>query len=279
MKIVITRSLFFGSRMVERNGNDMMRSHFDLESKLLLAAIGTCILGAMLLIRPELKPISVSTITIVVIGEILALWCSDNGPHAVTKLAVLSVCFATQSAAFIIRDRHFMLSAFFAVVAVYCIWSAFGKVRKIKQESIALTTPSKSDTVLQKARDVTSSFTLPMIPIRDMVIVTGMTIPLMVGRESSVRALEYADANNTSILFASQHDDAVDAPRATEISKYGCVCKVLQSIKMTDGNFKVLVEGHEMAKAVAIDDRRGFFIATVQSLNIKGEAAPTSPAA
>jgi ATP-dependent Lon protease len=118
-----------------------------------------------------------------------------------------------------------------------------------------------------------------MMPVRDMVVVPGMTTPFVVGRESSVRALEYAKANNNEIFLATQHDDAVVDPRAAEISKFGCICKVLQSIKMADGNFKVLVEGLEMGKTLEIDDSKGFFFATVQGLNIKSEIVSTAPAA
>jgi hypothetical protein len=119
----------------------------------------------------------------------------------------------------------------------------------------------------------------PMMPVRDMVIVPGVRTPFVVGRESSVRALEYAKANNCNVFLATQHDDTVADPKAAEISKFGCICKVLQSIKMADGNFKVLVEGLEMAKTVAVDDSKGFFFATVQGLNIKSQTVSTAPAA
>lgn len=264
-------------------GNVMKLIRLDLELKLLLVAIGTCIWGAALLIHPEFGSISVDAVTVVVIGEIFALWCSDKGPHSIAMLAVLSICFATQSVAFFSHDRHFLPSAFCAIVAVYCTWRAFEKFRKTSGEGMTSTVSPSTDSVLQSACGGTAPFKLPMMPVRDMVIVPGMRTPFVVGRESSVRALEYAEANNVGLFLATQHDDAVDAPRATEISKFGCVCRVLQCIKMTDGdfkgNFKVLVEGVEMAKAVAIDDSRGFFFATVQNLNVKGEAVPITPAA
>jgi ATP-dependent Lon protease len=135
-----------------------------------------------------------------------------------------------------------------------------------------------SDTALQASGDSRTTYKLPMMPIRDMVIVPGMCTPFVVGRESSVRALEYAKANNGSIFLATQHDEATEAPKAAEISKFGCICRVSQSIKMSDGNFKVLVEGIEMGKVIAVDDSEGFFFATVQGLNIKAEALSTTPA-
>jgi len=107
---------------------------------------------------------------------------------------------------------------------------------------------------------------LPMMPVRDMVVIPGMVTPFVVGRESSVRALEYANAHNGEIFLATQHDANVECPKASEISQFGCICRVVQSIRMDDGHFKVLVEGIEMAKAVATDDSKGFFFATVQNI-------------
>lgn len=255
----------------------------DLELKLLLVAIGTCTWGAALLIHPEFMSMSVNAVTVVVIGEVFALWCSDNGPHAVAKLFVFSICFGTQSIAFLSQGMHFLPSILSAAAAVYCAWMAFEKFRKSSKDRMTSTVSPRTDSVLQAASGGTAPFKLPMMPVRDMVIVPGMITPFVVGRESSVRALEYAEANNVGLFLATQHDEAVDAPRAAEISKFGCVCRVLKCIKMTDGdfkgNFKVLVEGVEMAKAVAIDDSRGFFFATVRGLNIKGEAVPITPAA
>jgi ATP-dependent Lon protease len=109
-----------------------------------------------------------------------------------------------------------------------------------------------------------------------MVVIPGMRTPLVVGREPSLRALEYAKTNNSNMFLATQHDEAVFDPKASEISKFGCVCKVLESIETPDGHFKILVEGIEMAKAVATDDSKGFFFATVLGLDAQGEAAPTT---
>jgi len=114
---------------------------------------------------------------------------------------------------------------------------------------------------------VTSPFKLPMVPVRDMVIVPGTTVPLVVGREFSVRALEYAIANDQKIFFATQHDASNEEPKIKEISQFGCVCKVLQHIKMPNGHFKVLVEGTEMAKTIEVNETSGFFLATLHSVN------------
>ena len=254
----------------------------DLESRVLLIAIGTCI-GSCIwrvlqLIHPVLVPNLVGVVCVLGIGTLLAISCSRKGSHAVARSAVLSACFGAFSFLNLIQTRNFLPFIAFALVSVSYAGSAFRILRQTRRESRSSVAPAE-DAVQPKTDNLKALSELPMMPVRDIVVIPGMRTPFVVGRESSVRALEYAEANNSSIFLATQHDDAVDAPRATEISKFGCGCKVLQSIKMTDGNFKVLVEGLDMAKAVAIDDSRGFFFATVQGLNIKGEAASTTQAA
>ncbi len=129
------------------------------------------------------------------------------------------------------------------------------------------TAPSRTVSVLQVTSDVTAPFKLPMVPVRDMLIVPGTTVPLMVGREFSVRALEYALANDQKIFFATQHDASNEEPKIKEISQFGCVCKVLQHIKMPNGNFKVLVEATEVAKTIEVSESSGFFFVTLHSVN------------
>src|SRR6201989_1945152 len=84
---------------------------------------------------------------------------------------------------------------------------------------------------------------LPMIPIRDVVIFPFMMTPFVVGRESSVRALEEALLADKKIFLATQHDASVDEPRPDEIYSVGTVANIVQSLKQPDGNIKVLVEG------------------------------------
>jgi ATP-dependent Lon protease len=106
---------------------------------------------------------------------------------------------------------------------------------------------------------------LPMMPIRDMVIFPYMMTPFVVGRLSSVRALEEALNGDRKIFLATQHDASIDEPKAKEIYQVGCICNIVQSVKMPDGNIKVLVEGVERAKSIEVNDRDGFFVATVRT--------------
>jgi len=106
---------------------------------------------------------------------------------------------------------------------------------------------------------------LPMMPIRDMVIFPYMMTPFVVGRESSVRALEEALNGDRKIFLATQHDARIDEPKADDIYPVGTIGNIVQSVKMPDGNIKVLVEGLERAKAVELSDSDGFFVATVRT--------------
>jgi len=106
---------------------------------------------------------------------------------------------------------------------------------------------------------------LPMMPIRDMVIFPHMMTPFVVGRESSVRALEEALRGDRKIFLATQHDASVDEPNADDIFPTGTIGNIVQSVKMPDGNIKVLVEGVERARATEVNDDDGFFVATVRT--------------
>ncbi|HTV08997.1 MAG TPA: endopeptidase La [Candidatus Aquilonibacter sp.] len=114
---------------------------------------------------------------------------------------------------------------------------------------------------------------LPMMPIREMVIFPHMMAPFVVGRESSVRALEEALNGDRKIFLATQHDASVDEPTADDIYSVGTVGNIVQSVRMPDGNIKVLVEGIERARASEINDDDGFFVATVRTS--RAELQPT----
>jgi ATP-dependent Lon protease len=95
--------------------------------------------------------------------------------------------------------------------------------------------------------------------------------PFVVGRESSVRALEEALAGDKKIFLATQHDASVDEPRPDEIYSVGTVANIVQSLKLPDGNIKVLVEGVERGKIVSVSDDEGYFRAVVKTAAYKVE--------
>src|SRR5471032_2694808 len=115
---------------------------------------------------------------------------------------------------------------------------------------------------------------LPMMPIRDVVIFPYMMTPFVVGRESSVRALEEAMAGDKKIFLATQHDGSIDEPKPNEIYHVGTIVNIVQSLKLPDGNIKVLVEGVERAKVISVNEDEGFFRAVVRVSNYKVEAGP-----
>ncbi|HYO82626.1 MAG TPA: endopeptidase La [Bryobacteraceae bacterium] len=124
------------------------------------------------------------------------------------------------------------------------------------------------------SREKSDTRRLPMMPIRDVVIFPFMMTPFVVGRESSVRALEEALAGDKKIFLATQHDASVDEPRPDEIFGVGTIANIVQSLKLPDGNIKVLVEGIERAKIVSVNDEEGFFRATVRTQTWKVESGP-----
>jgi ATP-dependent Lon protease len=123
-------------------------------------------------------------------------------------------------------------------------------------------------------REKFESRKLPMMPIRDVVIFPHMMTPFVVGRESSVRALEEALAADKKIFLATQHDASVDEPKANEIYQVGTVVNIVQSLKLPDGNIKVLVEGVERGKILQVTDADGYFQATIRTSKYTTEVTP-----
>src|SRR6202020_2155390 len=115
---------------------------------------------------------------------------------------------------------------------------------------------------------------VPMMPVREMVIFPEMMHPFIVGREASVRALEDALAGDKKIFLVTQHDASIDDPKPEEIYQVGKAANIVQSVKLPDGNIKVLVEGTERAKIVQITSDEGFFRASIRVVNSKSEPSP-----
>src|ERR1700731_452801 len=107
---------------------------------------------------------------------------------------------------------------------------------------------------------------VPMMPVRDMVIFPQMMQRFIVGREASVRALEDALAGDKKIFLATQHDASVDDPKPEEIFAVGTLANIVQSVKLPDGNIRVLVEGVERAKAVQVAGEEGFYRAVLRTV-------------
>src|SRR3974377_1609120 len=108
---------------------------------------------------------------------------------------------------------------------------------------------------------------VPMMPVRDMVIFPQQMTPFIVGREASVRALEEALTGEKKIFLSTQHDASIDDPKPEEIYAVGTLANIVHTVKLPDGNIKVLVEGVERARALSTNTDEGFFRATIRLLS------------
>ncbi len=106
----------------------------------------------------------------------------------------------------------------------------------------------------------------PVLPLRDIVVFPHMIVPLFVGREKSVKALEEVMQDDKQILLSSQIDPSVDEPTADGIYRVGVLANVLQLLKLPDGTVKVLVEGRERVKITAFLENDDFFEARAEAL-------------
>src|SRR6201997_4846616 len=105
--------------------------------------------------------------------------------------------------------------------------------------------------------------TYPVLPLRDIVVFPHMIVPLFVGREKSIRALEEVMRNDTFILLAAQKNASDDDPAADAIYEVGTLASVLQLLKLPDGTVKVLVEGTVRAAITRYTDNESYFEAEV----------------
>ena len=105
----------------------------------------------------------------------------------------------------------------------------------------------------------TSSNVLPLLPLRDVVVYPHMVIPLFVGREKSIMALEQAMADDKQVLLVAQKDAAVDSPDQNDLYSIGTVAAILQLLKLPDGTVKVLVEGRQRAGIAGVQDAGNFY--------------------
>jgi ATP-dependent Lon protease len=131
------------------------------------------------------------------------------------------------------------------------------------------------DSAMFSGREKGETRMLPMMPIRDVVIFPYMMTPFVVGRESSIRALEEALAGDKKIFLATQHDASVDDPKPNDIYQVGTIANIIQSLKLPDGNIKVLVEGSERGKILKVSSEEGYFRANVKTATYRIVSTPS----
>ena len=108
---------------------------------------------------------------------------------------------------------------------------------------------------------------LPLVPLRDIVVFPGMVIPLFVGREKSVGALEKAMSEQKNVFLATQKNANTNDPGLADIYETGTIANILQILKLTDGTMKVLVEGLQRACLTKLAERPDYYEASVIRIN------------
>ncbi|MEM9740134.1 MAG: endopeptidase La [Pseudomonadota bacterium] len=115
--------------------------------------------------------------------------------------------------------------------------------------------------------------TLPVLPLRDIVVFPDLVAPLFVGRDKSVRALEMVEDGENEIMLVAQQDATVDDPGADDLYQVGTIATILQLLKLPDGTVKVLVEGRERANLQSLHDRGDYFEAEIATLDAPSDVA------
>ncbi len=110
---------------------------------------------------------------------------------------------------------------------------------------------------------------LPLLPLRDIVVFPSMVIPLFVGRDKSITALNEVMKHNKKIVLVTQKNSEVDDPKKTDIFMYGCESNILQLLKLPDGTVKVLVEGKKRVKILDFKDDDKFITCSYEYLEDK----------
>ena len=109
--------------------------------------------------------------------------------------------------------------------------------------------------------------TFPVLPLRDIVLFPNVIVPLFVGRERSVKALEYITENKEKIFIVTQKDASDDNPDTDALYSYGTIAHIVQMLKLPDGTIKVLVEGETRARAINFNEKEDFLEADVELLD------------
>ena len=114
-----------------------------------------------------------------------------------------------------------------------------------------------------------SSSSIPVLPLRDIVVFPGMVAPLFVGRKQSVNALNHAMSLDKKIFLLAQKNSETDNPNKSDLYECGTVAKVLQLLKLPDGTIKVLVEGTSRAKLMTLNTSSDFLSAKIKTVDTK----------
>ena len=113
-----------------------------------------------------------------------------------------------------------------------------------------------------------ASYLKPLLPLRDIVVFPSMVVPLFVGREKSIKALQEVMKSDKSIVLVTQKNSEIDDPSSSDLFQFGCLSKVLQLLKLPDGTVKVLIEGEKRIKILKhIENKNDFLNCEVEVVN------------
>jgi ATP-dependent Lon protease len=115
---------------------------------------------------------------------------------------------------------------------------------------------------------------LPLLPVRDVVIFTDMLLPLFVGREKSIRAVERSVSKDRFLFVATQKDPAIENPKPEDIYTVGTISRILRMLKLPDGRVKALVQGFAKARITKFTQKRSFYRVAVEILDEPEEGHP-----
>ena len=123
-----------------------------------------------------------------------------------------------------------------------------------------------------------ASYLKPLLPLRDIVIFPSMVVPLFVGREKSIKALQEVMKSDKSIVLVTQKNSEIDDPESKDLYQYGCLSKVLQLLKLPDGTVKVLVEGEKRIKILKHNENTNNYLTCeveiIEDQNISDDLEP-----
>ena len=109
----------------------------------------------------------------------------------------------------------------------------------------------------------------PSLPLRDIVVFPGMIVPLFVGRDKSIKALNEVMKTNKKIILITQKNPEIDDPAEENLYSFGCESKILQLLKLPDGTVKVLVEGIDRVKIIECENNSDFLKTSTEIIKDK----------
>lgn len=124
-----------------------------------------------------------------------------------------------------------------------------------------------------QATEIPSS--LPVLPVRDIVVFPYMIIPLFVGRELSIKAIDHALNTNRLVMLLSQKDLGIENPNPEDLYSVGTICMIMRMLKLPDGRVKILVQGLTKARVTGIEKNESFFVGQIEKLPEEQKAEMT----